>query len=115
MSRAKVLPVDEWRLRDLLSYKGPQCDVAEAIGFSQSALSKVFTRKVISYSMMARLEEVCGVKYEDYKPEDAPARVTSRSEALTKALISQVVELRESVNRTMAILERIADLSDGKH
>lgn len=115
MSRAKVLPVDEWKLRDLLSYKGPQCEIAEAIGFSQSAVSKVFARKLISYSMMAKLEETYGIRYEDYKPEDAPARATSRSEALTKALISQVVELRESVNRTMAILERIADLSDEKH
>lgn len=105
--RDKVRPIDGYKLRELLSYKGTQTQVAEELGFCQSTVSKAITHEQISYALAGLIEERYGIKFEQYardrKEEPtieesiSETNDTSDDKALLNAIITQLAEIRNDL------------------
>lgn len=105
--RDKLRPIDGYKLRELLSYKGTQVQVAEELGFCQSTISKAITCEQISYALAGRLEERYGIKFEKYArdrkeepitEESIPKSTdTSNDKALLNTIITQLAEIRNDL------------------
>lgn len=105
--RDKVRPIDGYKLRELLPYKGTQTQVAEELGFCQSTVSKAITHDRISYALAGHIEERYGIKYEQYARERKEEPIaeesipettdTSNDKALLNTIITQLAEIRNDL------------------
>ena len=105
--RDKIRPIDGYKLRELLSYKGTQTQVAEELGFCQSTISKTITSEQISYALAGLIEERYGIKFEKYArdrkeepiiEESIPKTTdTSDDKALLNTIITQLAEIRNDL------------------
>ena len=115
--RDKLRPIDGYKLRELLSYKGTQTQVAEELGFCQSTISKAITCEQISYALAGRLEERYGIKFEKYArdrkeepitEESIPESTdTSNDKALLNTIITQLGVLNNNILAMNFLLEKI--------
>ena len=114
--RDKIRPIDGYKLRELLSYKGTQVQVAEELGFCQSTISKAITSEQISYALAGRLEERYGIKFEKYArerkeeptiEESIPESTdTSNDKALLNTIITQLGVLNNNILAMNFLLEK---------
>ena len=105
--RDKLRPIDGYKLRELLSYKGTQVQVAEELGFCQSTISKAITSEQISYALAGLIEERYGIKFERYarKRKEEPTieesipetNDPSNDKALLNTIITQLAEIRNDL------------------
>ena len=118
MSRAKTLPINSDKLKELVLNHGTVSSVSEEAGFATSSLSSTFSRGAISVQMAKLLDVTFGIKYESYKPEEkkeepieekpnAETEVISKDEALLKTIISQLSALNNGLNAIYKKLEQI--------
>lgn len=118
--RDKTRPINGWKLKHLLSYKGTQTEIAEELGFCQATISKAICRERISYALAGLLEERYGIKFEQYSNEEAPkkeepvievptieTKVISKDEALLNTIIAQLGSLNNSLTAIYQKLEEI--------
>lgn len=110
--RDKIRPINGWKLKNLLSYKGTQSQIAEELGFCQSTISKAICCERISYALAGRLEERYGIKFEQYSNEEEPsseestAKIDNTSEDKLNTIISQLAEI---CNELTAIYQKLGN------
>lgn len=69
MSRVKLLPVDEGRLREVLKERGLSlAQVSIDMGYARTALAKKLKEGKITQPDSKLLETIYNIKYDDYKP-----------------------------------------------
>ena len=117
MSRAKSLPIDGEKLRQLIHSKGHYLiDISEEMGYGISTLSQVIRRGKITNAMAYMLDSMYGIKYQEYAPtkeepiEEKPkpeTEVISKDEAQLKTIIAQLSALNNGLTAIYQKLEEI--------
>ena len=117
VSRAKSLPIDGEKLRQLIHSKGHYLiDISEEMGYGISTLSQVIRRGKITNAMAYMLDSMYGIKYQEYAPtkeepiEEKPkpeTEVISKDEAQLKTIIAQLSALNNGLTAIYQKLEEI--------
>lgn len=113
------MPINGEKLRELVLNKGHLTVISEELGYSRTALGIAIKSNKISKPMISLLDSMCGIKYEDYKPEEpkkeepviekptTETEVISKDEAQLKTIISQLGALNNSL---VAILTKLNEI-----
>ena len=113
-----VLPIDRDKLRELIFSKGNITDISEELGYSRTYLTQACRGRQITQTAALLLDNLYGIKYEDYKPEEKiekPAQETmpisetvivTKTELQLKTIISQLAELN---NGLTAIYQKLGN------